>query len=211
MTKPIRIEARIKNNILWQAINARKQSLAAFCHLHKLNYRMACLLLNLRLSPFLMDGEYRPVCLELAQILGYEAHELFPKELYTKLITTNIVREYEFDELPFSGDEIKELPSPETPHDAALATEVRETVKEALSFLLPREAYILRRRFGIEEETATLEQLADEMRTSPQRICQIEAVAMRFLRGERKRPSDDKGKLDRLLRLRRKLRNISCD
>jgi RNA polymerase primary sigma factor len=69
------------------------------------------------------------------------------------------------------------------PHEAALRTSIRDVVSEALGTLTPREAKILRLRFGIESgRDHTLEELGEQFDLTRERIRQIEAKALRKLR-----------------------------
>ncbi len=69
------------------------------------------------------------------------------------------------------------------PSDAALHGSMREVVKEVLDSLTPREAKVLRMRFGIEMNTdQTLEEVGRQFDVTRERIRQIEAKALRKLR-----------------------------
>jgi len=69
------------------------------------------------------------------------------------------------------------------PADAALYTSLREATKEVLESLTPREAKVLRMRFGIEMNTDhTLEEVGKQFDVTRERIRQIEAKALRKLR-----------------------------
>ena len=69
------------------------------------------------------------------------------------------------------------------PMEAALHGSMREIVKEVLDSLTPREAKVLRMRFGIEMNTDhTLEEVGKQFDVTRERIRQIEAKALRKLR-----------------------------
>jgi len=69
------------------------------------------------------------------------------------------------------------------PVDAALYSGLREVTKEILDTLTPREAKVLRMRFGIEMNTDhTLEEVGKQFDVTRERIRQIEAKALRKLR-----------------------------
>ena len=69
------------------------------------------------------------------------------------------------------------------PADAALFASLREITKEILDSLTPREAKVLRMRFGIEMNTDhTLEEVGKQFDVTRERIRQIEAKALRKLR-----------------------------
>lgn len=69
------------------------------------------------------------------------------------------------------------------PADAALYVSMRNVVKDVLDSLTPREAKVLRMRFGVEMSTDhTLEEVGKQFDVTRERIRQIEAKALRKLR-----------------------------
>ncbi len=69
------------------------------------------------------------------------------------------------------------------PHEAALQDSMRDVVKEVLDSLTPREAKVLRMRFGVEMTSDhTLEEVGKQFDVTRERIRQIEAKALRKLR-----------------------------
>jgi len=69
------------------------------------------------------------------------------------------------------------------PAEAASFTLLKEQLMTVLSTLTPREAKVLRLRFGIEDgRTRTLEEVGKEFQVTRERIRQIEAKALRKLR-----------------------------
>ncbi|MCI8700599.1 MAG: RNA polymerase sigma factor RpoD [Clostridia bacterium] len=80
------------------------------------------------------------------------------------------------------GDFIQDDDSP-APHDAASFTLLREQLEEIMQTLTPREAKVLKLRFGLEDGKArTLEEVGREFDVTRERIRQIEAKALRKLR-----------------------------
>ena len=80
------------------------------------------------------------------------------------------------------GDFIEDATSL-APTDAALFSSLRLITKEVLDTLTPREAKVLRMRFGIEMNTDhTLEEVGKQFDVTRERIRQIEAKALRKLR-----------------------------
>ena len=80
------------------------------------------------------------------------------------------------------GDFIEDQ-STMAPVDAAVYANLREATKEILDSLTPREAKVLRMRFGIEMNTDhTLEEVGKQFDVTRERIRQIEAKALRKLR-----------------------------
>ena len=80
------------------------------------------------------------------------------------------------------GDFIQDEDSP-APQDAAAYTLLKEQLEEVMSTLTPREAKVLRLRFGLDDGKArTLEEVGREFDVTRERIRQIEAKALRKLR-----------------------------
>ena len=80
------------------------------------------------------------------------------------------------------GDFIEDL-STVAPSDAAINASLRDVCKDILDTLTPREAKVLRMRFGIEMNTDhTLEEVGKQFDVTRERIRQIEAKALRKLR-----------------------------
>ena len=80
------------------------------------------------------------------------------------------------------GDFIQDDDSP-APQDSAASTLLREQLEEVMNTLTPREAKVLKLRFGLEDGKArTLEEVGREFMVTRERIRQIEAKALRKLR-----------------------------
>ncbi len=80
------------------------------------------------------------------------------------------------------GDFIQDEDSP-APQDSAAYTLLREQLEEVMNTLTPREAKVLKLRFGLEDGKArTLEEVGKEFMVTRERIRQIEAKALRKLR-----------------------------
>ena len=86
------------------------------------------------------------------------------------------------DEDSHLGDFIEDI-NITTPNDSATFEGLRETTQNVLAGLTPREAKVLRMRFGIEMNTDhTLEEVGKQFDVTRERIRQIEAKALRKLR-----------------------------
>jgi RNA polymerase primary sigma factor len=86
------------------------------------------------------------------------------------------------DEDSHLGDFIEDT-SIESPIETATVTGLMETVRDVLAGLTPREAKVLRMRFGIDMNTDhTLEEVGKQFDVTRERIRQIEAKALRKLR-----------------------------
>ena len=80
------------------------------------------------------------------------------------------------------GDFIQDDDSP-APHDSAAYTLLKEQLEEVMNTLTPREAKVLKLRFGLEDGKArSLEEVGRQFQVTRERIRQIEAKALRKLR-----------------------------
>ncbi|KTD17390.1 RNA polymerase sigma 70 factor (RpoD) [Legionella jordanis] len=131
------------------------------------------------------------------QILQETGREATPEELAVKMDLSEdkirkvlkIAKEPISMETPVGDDDDSHLgdfiedSNMESPIDAATAEGLREATLEILETLTPREAKVLRMRFGIEMNTDhTLEEVGKQFDVTRERIRQIEAKALRKLR-----------------------------
>ncbi len=131
------------------------------------------------------------------QILHEKGHEPTSEEIAEKLdISVDKVREIvRVAQEPVSletpigeeedshlGDFIPDSDTP-APADEASHALLKEQLEEVLATLTPREAKVLRLRFGLEDgKSRTLEEVGSEFKVTRERIRQIEAKALRKLR-----------------------------
>jgi RNA polymerase primary sigma factor len=131
------------------------------------------------------------------QILQETGREATPEELAEKMELSEdkirkvlkIAKEPISMETPVGDDDDSHLGdfiednNIESPVDSATAEGLREATLEILETLTPREAKVLRMRFGIEMNTDhTLEEVGKQFDVTRERIRQIEAKALRKLR-----------------------------
>jgi len=189
-TKAVRVEARVRNNILWHAIFDTWRSVTAFCEEFKLSQSEVGSLLNLKKNPFLSpdkeDGKLRycTVCLRLSVCLKMLPEDLFPADLYNITVKEAVM---ETSLLSLSaGKGFLSLPAPETPFDVRAREELKSSIEVQLERLPVREGTILRRRFL---QGDTLDEVAQDMKVGRERVRQIETKALKRL----KHPSRSKG------------------
>jgi RNA polymerase primary sigma factor len=131
------------------------------------------------------------------QMLQEMGREPTPEELATRMEmpedkvrkVLKIAKEPISMETPIGDDEDSHLgdfiedTSVESPLDSATTESLRETTHAVLAGLTPREAKVLRMRFGIDLNTDhTLEEVGKQFDVTRERIRQIEAKALRKLR-----------------------------
>lgn len=187
---PVRVEVRLKNNRLHDAIYAKHESVAAFCRAYNLQQTQVSLLLCLRQSAYLPrafdQGELRPrsLAVRLSAIFTMDVQDLFPPELYQQelpSVFTAAVPLAAVRRLRNGHDAIAVPPSQERElGDADTAALVRIAVSDRLT---PRQAQVITRRFGLDGDgEQTLDEVAVGLGVTKERVRQIEAKALRKLR-----------------------------
>ena len=126
------------------------------------------------------------------QIFALKGRDALPEEIadLTDIPLTRVQRLLAVSEEPVSMDveevgiDATEMMSPEPdPEEKFAITEIKVLVKRQLGLLAPREAKVIRLRFGIGcEREYTLEEVGQQFGLTRERIRQIEAKALKNLR-----------------------------
>lgn len=177
--KELRIEARLRNNVLYHAILDKYKTMAEFCRENDFHQTEVGGLLNLKTSPVKRNGKFRKVCIDLADFFKTLPEDLFPLRIYNLPNTKGSI-EVSFAELPDGGRELLQLPASDSPFKEALQKELQERIKKALLILTPREEKII--RMYILEGGYTLEEIGDIFGVCKERIRSIIAKGLRKLR-----------------------------
>ena len=182
MTKPIRLEARLRNNVLWHCIFDRYRSVSQFVEANPEVGNQVAIgkLLNLKRKARNKDGAYCVVAARLCGHFKMLKEDLFPDELYGFKETRAVL------EIPFSQIEAprERLRLPET-EIAASRGQVGEELMAVLDTLPPREAEIIKLRFGLEGEQKTLDEIGQIYNVTGNRIRQLESKGLGRLRRAR--------------------------
>lgn len=175
--KQLRVEAKLKNAILWHFIYDRYGSIAEFGRRH--NYSvgmrsMICNLINLHTYPAGSRG-FWTIAKQLAELFNVIPEVLFPEQLY-KLPKTKAAIDVSLAEIESPRRRLQMLPQPE---HQIYAKEIERIINEALDELTPKEAEVVRSHF-VEEKKYV--QIAKSLNLSKTRISQIERKAFEKLR-----------------------------
>jgi RNA polymerase sigma factor (sigma-70 family) len=178
--KEFRVEVRVKNNLLFRAIEtAGFDSVAAFSRACGVGNTVIGELLNMNAAPLNKRGEWRPPVLRIAKALLALPEDLFPADYLDRVLKqSKVVRE-------FSAAEIEDVMhiAQSTPEQLLLQDEAGSALYAALRKIPPREADVLARRHGLGDyQPHTLEEVAKVYRVHRERIRQIELRAMRLLK-----------------------------
>jgi len=177
--REIRIEARLRNNILCHVIFDKFKSVAAFCRMYKLSQAMIGDMLNLKYCPIKKNGSYTKNCEKVAKIFKLTPDMLFPLALY-KIKQPKRFWEISFSQLPSS--DLKQLPAPSDPESEIIEKEFKNALVKALSTLSPREEQVIRMLYGLEGDEMTTIEVAEQFHVCRSRIMQIRDKALRKLR-----------------------------
>jgi RNA polymerase sigma factor (sigma-70 family) len=196
-TQAYRVKVIVRNNLLLTAIEeAGYKSVASFAR--ELGYGPGDLqeLVSLRKSPVNRNGKFSDMAKKIMEVLGAAPHDLWTTEQLTMNLHKNsmehvVTTKFLLDTismksvlggnvLQLEGDTYEDV---ETPEQNQIKKELKERVESSLDSLTPRQAKVLRMRFGIDgEPERTLEEVAKAFGVSNERIRQIEAKAMRLMR-----------------------------
>lgn len=183
----LRMEIRIKNNKLYEAIVPVFGSVREFCRRAGLNVGPVGNLINFKASPYSFNnirGEdrhlvFRPLARKLAEICGYSCEELFPLELYSRVTNNFIVRTLSSN----MAIEMADRGYAELGDDSIERVTRELSVASVLKTLSPREEYILKKRWGIGGGSPeTLDEVGEALGVTRERIRQIESKAIRKLK-----------------------------
>ena len=182
--KEIELTVRVRNNRLKERrleLGMNQAEFAAAAQVSLTAYRE---LEALRRSPLLQGDHcwrWRDIALQLARFHCVEPEELFPPAVLgikTPVASRRINGDDIFPLL--SAHQERLLEGPEAEHDRA---ELHVALQGALGRLPPRDARVLRLRYGLEDgEERTLEEVGVVLDVTQERIRQIEARALSRLR-----------------------------
>ncbi len=181
-----RIDLKVRNNLILSAIElAGYKNVAQFCKAANLSHSNVGCLINFKTSPLSGTGDLTPTAQGICDFLGLLPEELWTKEQLAFVLPTNkshfdMSHKAMVEMFARHTGELLEAPAPE----AGLEEEDRHrVVAEVLDSLTPKEAKVLRMRFGIDTHSErTLDEVGATFDVCRERIRQIETKAVRRLR-----------------------------
>jgi RNA polymerase sigma factor (sigma-70 family) len=143
--------------------------------------------LNLKRTPFDENGDLRPCAEKLCVFLNRMPDELWSEAQRYPLVTNAA-------EIDLSAASVHELlAGPSGSADPLSVLEKQQAVQSVdalLDTLTPREAEVMRLRYGFDGEPMGLREIAKVNRVSTSRVMQIEAKALRKLRSPARHAED---------------------
>lgn len=187
-----RVDLKVRNNLLLSAIeNAGFKNVARFSQALGVHQTLVGALVNLKVSPLTKTGEFTPTAQRIAEFLGVLPDELWTEAQLHMEVETNrsqftVSQKEMVLMLARHTGELLDAPEPDAAVDAK---DKAALIRDALDSMTPVQARVLRMRFGIDTNEHTLEEVAQLLGVTRERIRQIEAKALRLLRApERSKP-----------------------
>lgn len=183
-----KVKISIRNNLILKAIDkAGYNSVASFCRAAKIAQSPVIAMVAMREAPLTKAGEFSKTAKVLMEELCALPTELWtPEQLTLKLRSNTISKDVSADgmraALGINADEVLQLVDNQNPEDRVADSELATVIDEMLEGLAPREAKVLRLRYGLGCEEHTLEETGTKFEVTRERIRQIEAKALRKLK-----------------------------
>lgn len=177
--KDLRIELRVKNNVLFKAIMANHKSVAAFCRKGKLSPSTVRRLLSFRMTPVDEKKEkfkWKPIVIRIAALLKGKPEELFPLHLYEKIKEpTRVLEISSFTALPGAVRQVvNQLPAPDEPIEAQLErADEFESAAKFFNRLSYRQRESLKMYYGIDYPAMSFAEIGRVIGISLERARQI--------------------------------------
>jgi len=197
----ILLQARVKNNPLYQAIFSHKYygsksySVKNFCDKFlPCDYQLILRLINFRVKPYsyvkIEDGNVKsvkwiPVAYRLSDVLKKKPDDLFNPILYESIIEPVIQKEIALEDVGvyLRHEEARLLKEHNVEEDAQKEEDAR-TLRKMLQYLGPREKSLVSMRFGLGEYSHphTLEEVGRAFNISRERVRQMEQKVLQKLK-----------------------------
>lgn len=175
-----RVEVKIKNAHLYNAIMRSHGSILQFSKTHNINIGPLYDLINLKKSAVnKISPSWTQTATKIAAALGVDEDDIFPGELLNIVLPTN-AKAFEI-----AAEQLNTLIDNSQAERETLNSEINKSVEGLLhnDSLTKREAKVISLRFGLEDnDPHTLNQIGNMFNVCGQRIQQIEEKALRKLR-----------------------------
>lgn len=181
--KAYRVDIKVRNNLLLSAIeNAGFQSIVEFCKQADITPTGVYGLVSLKESPLKQDGTFTLVAQKILDYLCVLPEDLWSEEQLWNTLTTNkgqvLLDKHQMSVLTYGGEE--ETLSLE---DMVHKKEIQEKVHEVLHTLSPKEAKIIKMRYGMDgSKEHNLEEVGRTFDVTRERARQLEHKGLMKLR-----------------------------
>lgn len=184
--KEYRVKVTVRNNLLLTAIEeAGYKSQTDFAKACDLNKNVVNALVAMRMAPIGDRGDFIEPAKQIMEVLGACPTDLWTEEQLNLSLKRNTSERY-YGKQELNLAMVKADDSLLVDFNVGKNIDEKEThdrVEYYLDSLTPREAKVLRLRFGIDtDKEYKLEEIADMFNVTRERIRQIEAKALRKMR-----------------------------
>lgn len=173
--KDYRVTVRVRNNNILKLIEGKGVSGTEVAKEIGMAYSTLSRYIQLRESPITAQGTVKQSAQRLCDYFGMMVEEVWSLEQLTPI-------ECNIKEVEFSYQELTRLENISNPILSLANDQLKEQMDVSLDKLDPREAMVLRLRFGLEGDVHTTKEIGDMLGITSTRIGQIEAKALRKLR-----------------------------
>ena len=173
--KDYRVTVRVRNNNILKLIEGKGISGTEVAKDIGMSYSTISRYIQLRESPITAQGTVKQSAQRLCDYFGMLVEEVWSLEQLTPI-------ECNRREVEFSYQELTRLENISDPILSLENDQLKEQMDVSLDKLDPREAMVLRLRFGLEGDVHTTKEIGDMLGITSTRIGQIEAKALRKLR-----------------------------
>lgn len=176
--KDYRIEVKIKNNLLWQAMQSKGiKNAAQLARAVDLTPSLIGRYLNLQEPVYTKQGDYKPSFMKICDYFNMMPAELYPEERMIEPLANNK------RVIEANAAELLQLGSRELDPTEVIRLEQRaEAVHKLLDLLSEREALVVNLRSGMDGDPHTLDEIGAAIGKSRERVRQIYDKAMRKMR-----------------------------
>ena len=138
--------------------------------------------LNLRAAPIRQrDGDWTPAIVHIGETLNSMPSDLFPAQHLDRALKLSSAEvEMSFDDIALMPGSACDLIEYRTPETDAIDGDIRAAVTDALNLLTERQQDVIQSRY-LADRADTLEQIAQRMGVTRERVRQIEHQALRKL------------------------------
>jgi RNA polymerase sigma factor (sigma-70 family) len=171
------LQVRVKNGPLLRAMRVKGyETAAAFSRACGVSNSLIGLYLALRMLPISGDGEWKDSVNKMATCLGVMPGDLFPPAHIERALAKNVA-EFEMDTSEVEAL-LENQRNEDTPETLLIAQEQSDSLEAMIAKLPPRSTDVIRRRFGLDGDVETLEEVGAALGVSRERVRQIEHRAL---------------------------------
>jgi hypothetical protein len=179
MQKEYRVEVKVKNNLMWQAMQSKGiKNGAVLARALGMHQSAIGRYLNLQENVYNKNGDYKEAFLKICDFFDMMPTDLYPEERMNDPLMNNK------GAIEIGESELERLVSVETDPVTLLHSQQRsDAVHNLLGLITAREEDVVRKSMGIDGPEQTYAEIGREYGVSRERIKQIHDKALRKMSG----------------------------